>query len=544
MSLAKLAFEQLEKDNYTFSETQISECGINIKTVTAFSGVLTEMLKEDVSRDKVYRFIHLSVQEFLAALHVHSTFVDTEVNVLKDSTFDRVIGYIFKPSLIKLHQAAVEKALSSRNGRWDLVLRFLMGLSQPSNQKLLHGLFKETQFNSAKTAKYIQRKLDQNLPVEQSLNLIYCLAELNDRTLERRIQDAVQSGSLSKQNLTPGEWSALTFVLLSKPDRKDFDLKKYSATEQALRRLMPVVKASNKAMLNLCNLTERVCAELGSLLSSDSCQLTELDLSDNDLKDSGIKKLLAALTTPNYNLQVLRLCGCQITENGCAALAAALQSKQLNVRELDLRYNHPGDSGVNLLFDLQTNADCSLEEFRFDESEEKWLRPGLKKYFCQLNWSAEPLPNGLKMSEDWKELKNECDSKPEFQCTNELSDRCYWEVECHAAWCLFFRLNSWRLYFQTKLLASVLQTKLLASVLQTKLLASVLQTKLLALNSWRLFFGLNSWRLYFRLNSWRLYFRLNPWRLYFRLNSWRLYFRLNSWRLYFQAKLLAFVFSD
>ncbi|XP_044200288.1 ribonuclease inhibitor-like, partial [Thunnus albacares] len=128
-----------------------------------------------------------------------------------------------------------------------------------------------------------------------------------------------------------------------------FDLKKYSASEEALLRLMPVVKASNKALLNGCNLSERSCAALSSVLSSQSCSLRELDLSNNNLQNSGLKLLSAGLESPNCTLETLRLSGCLITEEGCASLASALSSNPSHLRELDLSYNHPGESGEKLL---------------------------------------------------------------------------------------------------------------------------------------------------------------------------------------------------
>lgn len=46
---------------------------------------------------------------------------------------------------------------------------------------------------------------------------------------------------------------------------------------------------------------------------------------------------------------VCRLSGCLITEEGCSSLASALSSNPAHLRELDLGYNHLGDSGVKRL---------------------------------------------------------------------------------------------------------------------------------------------------------------------------------------------------
>ncbi|XP_029966621.1 protein NLRC3-like [Salarias fasciatus] len=255
-SLGKLAFEKLQKGNLIFYEPDLAECGIDLTAASQYSGMLTQVFREEsgLYQDKVFCFIHLSLQEFLAALHVHQTFITSGINLLEEQQqiFCWSKGLKKKANLHHLHQRAVDEALKSPNGHLDLFLRFLLGLSLPTNQSLLQGLLTQTGSSSQtnkKTVQYIKEKLSKSLSAERSINLFHCLNELNDSSLVEQIQQSLRSGSLSTDGLSPAQWSALVFILLSsEKDLKEFDLKKYSASEEALLKLLPVVKASNKAL--------------------------------------------------------------------------------------------------------------------------------------------------------------------------------------------------------------------------------------------------------------------------------------------------------
>ncbi|XP_030611127.1 NLR family CARD domain-containing protein 3-like, partial [Archocentrus centrarchus] len=374
-SLGKLAFNQLQKGNLIFYESDLTECGIDIRAASVYSGVFTQIFKEErgLYQDKVFCFIHLSVQEFLAALHVHLTFINSGVNLLEEqqstSIWSTIWSILFKKSILQsLHQSAVNKALQSPNGHLDLFLRFLLGLSLQTNQTILRGLLTQTGSSSQtnqETVQYIKEKLNENLSAEKSINLFHCLNELNDRSLVEEIQQSLSSGRLSTDKLSPAQWSALVFILLSSEEDLDvFDLKKYSASEEALLRLLPVVKASNKVLLSLCDLSERSCETLSSVLSSQSSSLRELDLSSNDLKDSGVKALSSGLEDPHCKLETLRLSSCNLSERSCEALSSSLQLEDCELTELDLSNNNLQDSGLKLLLAGLESPRCKLETLR------------------------------------------------------------------------------------------------------------------------------------------------------------------------------------
>ncbi|XP_016519462.1 protein NLRC3-like [Poecilia formosa] len=447
LALGKLAFEAIEDGDLLFNEENLIDSGIDVINAAVFSGLFTQIKREDhgLYQQKLFCFVHVTIQEYLAALYVFHTFSTTGINLFSEST-----SRTSSMPASEFYKKAVDKALESKNGDWDLFLRFLLGLSLETNQVLLQELLKKTE-NYEKTyketVKYIKKKIREDVSdPEKNLNLFHCLNELNDNSLVQEIKKFLQSDTRAFENFTTSQWSALTYVLLTSEEKLDvFDLKKYMKSEKVLLGMLPVVKVSRTALLSWCELSEMSCSGLtSSVLSSASSNLTELDLSHNDLLDSGVQLLAEGLRSLHCKLEVLQLQGCQVTEKGCDFLASALKSNKVSkLRELDLSYNHCGDYGMSVFNTIAEDPTRKLETVCFDYNGPHRLKLGMMKYAVDLKLDERTAGRRLLLSENNKEAKTILStsnrvSQPENEgrfkrtqvlCEESLKCICYWEVE-------------------------------------------------------------------------------------------------------------------
>ncbi|KAG7999350.1 Beta-1, partial [Nibea albiflora] len=376
LSLGKLAFEQLQKGNLIFHEADLMECGIDIRA----SAVFSQIFKEDrgLNQGRLFSFVHLSFQEFLAALHVIESFINSGVNVLsEDQPASQQTVLITEQSAVKhLFQSAVNKALQSPNGHQVLFLRFLIGFSLQKNQALLPRPIETIrELNGCELSSTGFRKLASVLSskscnvkeIDWSSNTelrTYFLTFTEDLSPQCRLEilrsflhlelDPV-CGKLKWVDGCSVTWKGcdvVAFFLNSQTSRlTNLDLSMNNLQDSECWFSVSGLENPHSKLVTLssCDLTEKSCEVLASVLTFQTSSLKVLDLSHNNLEDSGVKFLSAGLKSPNCTLKTLRLSGCLVTEEGCASLTSALSVNPSHLKELDLSYNHPGESGEKLL---------------------------------------------------------------------------------------------------------------------------------------------------------------------------------------------------
>ncbi len=248
--LAKLAFEQLKKGNIVFYEEDLEECGIDVNVATEFTGMITEIFKmeDGLHEMKIFCFVHLSVQEFLAAVHVFLCYLNKNMQELQ-FFFDMPKENI---TLQELLQKAVDKAMKSQRGHLDLFLRFLMGILLDSSQNLLQGLITHTEDTSesiTKTTAYIKQVQDGYfISAEASVNLFYCLLELKDNSLYEEIQRYLSSDEHPGRDLSSSMCTVLTYILLmSEKVLDEFNPKRFTSSSN-YTRLVSAVRCCRKAL--------------------------------------------------------------------------------------------------------------------------------------------------------------------------------------------------------------------------------------------------------------------------------------------------------
>ncbi|KAF1542579.1 NACHT, LRR and PYD domains-containing protein 3, partial [Eudyptula albosignata] len=322
--LCCLAADGIWKQKVLFEEKEVQ--GYALDQREALPLLLNEHLfQKDISCVSTYSFIHLSFQEFFAALFY----------LLEDE------GEAWEPpaSPTRDVKELLDSYDNSRN-YFMLTVRFLFGLlnkerrREPEEEmgckiapRIRQELLAWLQ-NSQKTALAL---LTQETAVIRELEVCHCLYELQDEHFVAAALDPFTGVYLRGLNLNRFDQMVLSFSVKNFPKLESLDLGHCSFLSRTRNRMhlffvfrekqqeegqhSPIhllCQALGKSGCKLktlrlwrCCLTEVSCGALAAVLPA-SPSLTELHLGDNELGDGGVRRLSEGLRDPACRLQTLR----------------------------------------------------------------------------------------------------------------------------------------------------------------------------------------------------------------------------------------------
>uniref|UniRef100_A0A2K5WM50 NACHT, LRR and PYD domains-containing protein 3 n=1 Tax=Macaca fascicularis TaxID=9541 RepID=A0A2K5WM50_MACFA len=366
--LCSLAADGIWNQKILFEESDLRNHGLQKADVSAF--LRMNLFQKEVDCEKFYSFIHMTFQEFFAAMYY----------LLEEEKEGRTN---IPGSCLKLPSRDVTVLLENygkfEKGYLIFVVRFLFGLVNQERTCYLEKKLscKISQQIRLELLKWIEVKAKaKKLQIQPSqLELFYCLYEMQEEDFVQRAMDyfpKIEINLSTRMDHVVSSFcienchrvESLSLGFLHNMPKEEEEEEKEGRHLDMVQCVLPGSHAACSHRLGRCGLSHECCFDISLVLSSNQ-KLVELDLSDNALGDFGIRLLCVGLKHLLCNLKKLWLVNSGLTSACCSALSSVLSTNQ-NLTHLYLRGNTLGDKGIKLLCEGLLHPDCKLQVLELD----------------------------------------------------------------------------------------------------------------------------------------------------------------------------------
>ena len=351
--LGKIAFNGIRERKLIFSSNEVNKDVVQSELFHRLPDRQTAPYKHEAQ----FCFIHLTVQEFLAAKHI--------VDTMKEAELRRFV------------------AEHINEGEWQMVMQFLAGLlgdgDKPSIDIFTELLPKTT---SEKDESELIEEYEQDDSVEPrtvtcwptdsekhlAVTLMKCIYENNEpgSVVQSKLEEiGFNVVGFSHHRLAPTDCTAVVHVLKSCQQISRINLSSNNIGSLGCVEIIKLFDNSNSKLsglnLRLNNITDEGVKQLSNALANNNCKLSSLNLWANNIVDEGVKQLSNALIkNNNCKLSSLNLSGNNITDEGVKQLSNALVNNNCKLSSLNLSGNNITDEGVKQLSNALVNNNCKL----------------------------------------------------------------------------------------------------------------------------------------------------------------------------------------
>ncbi|KAM4642076.1 NACHT, LRR and PYD domains-containing protein 3-like [Discoglossus pictus] len=338
--LCALARDGIWENKSLFEEEDLKYHGLTEPEIQSL--FLNEnVFYRDVECYTCFSFIHLSIQEFFAALYY--ALLDLESTDASEDSLRQEVANL--------------KEKSKMSPQLTSTLSFLFGFFTSEMEYQIHKIFKWKISDATKSIleEWLKKKISEQVKVHipDVMYSYYNTEDMND-FFRLNCQDI-------KGNIVV--YGAISSCLINSPmNNNSICFHICDIDGKSLELLIPGFTKCVKIHLYNCGLTSACCEDLCSVLTT-LMSLISLNLGDNSLKDTGVKYLCNSLKHDDCKLQDLNLYKCCLTSACCEDLCSVITTST-SLIALNLGYNNLNDTGVKYLCEALSQDSCKLQKLR------------------------------------------------------------------------------------------------------------------------------------------------------------------------------------